>query len=146
MMEKKLHKGGKLAKALLALQMLLAVVLLGGCVNHPINGDLDGQWQVMNIEKGGEDLGVVGQRYICVQLHVVQLTQGGIFATGNLHYTKGGDTIGIDFPEIEADTSDFVKLSEWGVYENPVTFHIEELTRKRLVMSCGDVRVTCRKF
>ena len=123
--------------------VVFAVSLLASCQKAPVNGDLDGQWQLQSVTADGVTA-VADGLYLRIQLDVAQLAHGGeVVATGNMEYN--GSTLKIDFPYVITQ-ADLQSLAPWGVYDNPVVFHMEELTSKRLVMTSGDVRVVCVKF
>lgn len=127
--------------AVLATAILLLVAPC--CQKAPINGDLDGQWQVMDVQPQLPQDMRDRNLYYCFQLHVCQLTQGGVLMSGNLKYVD--NKITLDFPYATSpEGAD--SLKKWGIYSNPVTFQVEELNRKRLVMTDGKVTVTLRKF
>lgn len=124
--------------------MSLAVVLLVNCQKSPINGDLDGQWQVVDVDPKEE--GPLGDTtlYYCFSLHVCQLSKtGGVYTSGNMVYE--GESLGLDFPYAKSQTA-IAKLKQYGIYENPVTFEIIHLDNKKLILKNGDVVVTMRKF
>lgn len=128
-----------------AVAAILLLTLFTGCRKAPVNGKLDGMWQVMDIEYAdGTRAKVDYQAYYCIELHVVQL-RGLSGQTGNLHYADSKLTM--DFPY--ADTEAKMRpLKNYGIEENPQVFDIVTLTGSALVMRTpsGSVTVTCRKF
>ncbi|MDE6096993.1 MAG: lipocalin-like domain-containing protein [Muribaculaceae bacterium] len=132
-------------------QSLLWTVLLclsacvAGCQKSPINGDLDGQWQVMSVDPEPSDKVISDRIYYCFYLHTCQLSiyDIGIWTAGNMTYD--GENLTLDFPN--ANSSESVsKLKHYGIYTNPVTFNIEYLDNKKLVLRNGETVVTLRKF
>lgn len=133
---------------------VVAVLLsVGGCEKASHNGDLDGQWQVMEVLHGDQSVDMPeGERYYyCIYLHTVLLkfTDRSPFGlVGNM--TFDGNTLHIDFPYLREGRVDpywIQRLDFWGISEDPdVTFRIRELTRSRLVMQRDSVTVVCRKF
>lgn len=119
--------------------------VLSACEKRPVNGDLDGQWQLVGIERDG----VFTQgddRYLRIQLDVVQLARSGwVPREGTGRMTHEGDVLTIDFVNCHT-ADDLAMLQAWGVYENPAVYHIEELTSKRLVLKSGNMTSTWRKF
>ena len=86
------------------------------------------------------------QLYICLNLHVVQLSyRGGIQVSGNMQYDKAGGEIHWDFPYHET-AAQINSLREWGIYSNPVTFHVVKLDGKSMVLKSDKTVVTCRRF
>lgn len=132
------------------LMCIAAVSSLCSCQKKGINGELDGMWQVMDVEVlGAGDEPVVfhpDQHYYCFQLHVCQLrVRNGIMRglTGNLAYD--GKTVALDFPY--ADTPEQLsQLTEWGIYGDRQTFRMTRLDGHTLVMASEQAIVTCRRF
>lgn len=125
------------------------------CQKLPINGKLDGMWQLMRVN--GER--VERQTYISFQLHLVQLTYGD---TKNefyyCHFKKEHGTMrfyDFSFPcKHENWEQDNVPLKPeeahlvepFGMYGLDVTYHIDVLTNQHLVLSNDDVKLEYRKF
>lgn len=146
-----------------SLRSLLTVVLLATtvcCDKVPINGPLDGQWQLMSIETPeGTRQTKANRTYLCFQLHLTQWFRPGkanIYA----HFTHKGDSIHFfDFAHAsaqrqEGDNDEWVTptemanglMDDWGVHSTDITFHVGELNRSRLVLECADTVLTFRKF
>lgn len=120
--------------------------ILFGCQKSSINGHLDGRWQIVEIATETETTDVLSQQlYYNFYLHVCDLSYyGGVLTAGNLFYDNS--TIILDFPYINSEEGD-MKLERYGIYSNPVEFHVEHLDRKNLIMTEGDtIRITLRKF
>ncbi|MDE7160780.1 MAG: lipocalin-like domain-containing protein [Muribaculaceae bacterium] len=137
----------------LALSLIfIALVGAAGCQKHGINGDLDGMWQIMEVEQLGPEGEVEGsfapdQRYICFQLHVCQLRLQsgpiGHLGAGNLTYS--GNTVSLSFPYAETQEQ-IDRLTQWGIYSTAPVFTVEVLDRSTLVMSSSASRLICRRF
>lgn len=133
--------------------LLSALVGLTGCQKHDINGDLDGLWQIMEIEQLGPSGEVQATitpaegRYMSFQLHVCQLRNpdGPIGKQGTANMTFDGGTLTLDFPyaTTEYDTE---RLTQWGIYTLQPVFTIETLDRSSLVMTSAHARLHCRRF
>lgn len=133
----------------------LAIIILaaGGCRKMPINGKLDGQWQIMKIEnlQDGSDVTSVYRSYIDISLHVVNLRNvsldesAGSVISGNMKYDKGGNTLYMDFP-YNTEGSKLDQLQLWGIYSNPVTFDIVKLDGKQLILKSPETLITCRRY
>lgn len=122
----------------------LIMVLSFSCQKAPINGDLDGQWQVMSVSPEPTESPIDEQLYYCFYLHVCNLTfYGGIFANGNMQFD--GKTLYLDFPYITTSEHDNI-LRQYGINENPIIFTVEHLDKKSLILKHGDTTVTMRKF
>lgn len=136
------NKFSRLLFSLLAGISLL--IIPSSCQKSPINGDLDGQWQVMDVTPEPEFKPIKERIYYCFGLHVCQLTYyGNGFMSGNMKYN--GSTIYIDFP-YAIDSMSNVKLKQYGINENPVTFTVEHLDKKSLIIKNGNTTVTMRRF
>lgn len=123
---------------------VIAVVLLSGCQKAPINGDLDGQWQVMDVTPEPEETVTKERLYYCFYMHTCQLTEyGDYFTTGNFIFDN--NTITINLPNANSPLS-VAKLKQYGIYKNPVAFTVKHLDKKKLILQDGDVVVTLRKF
>lgn len=135
------HSMKTLLKAAAALLVAIVAITATGCHYHNINGDLDGQWQLMSITAPDGTEKAVASTYYAIQMHTVNLRPGG--TTGNLTYTKGQKTMAIEFPL-------GAKLSRWGLPDSPstVTFTIIELTSDHLMMKVDNNNntLTLRKF
>lgn len=120
------------------------ILCLGGCRKAPINGKLDGQWQIMSVETPDTVYTPAERVYICFNLHVVNLTNlhNDVYA-GNLSYSDG--RIAMDFPYQE-HPSQMKVLNRWGIYANPVVFDVAELTGSRLLMVSPQSTITLRRF
>lgn len=129
---------------ILAFLSTLLMLMIFSCQKSPINGDLDGQWQVMSITPEQEDTPIHERLYYCFNLHVCNLTfYGGIFTSGNMQFN--GKTLYLDFPYATSELS-VRTLRQYGINSNPVTFTVEHLDKKSLIIKHGDTTVTMRKF
>lgn len=129
----------------LVLFLFTLLALCGGCQKEAINGDLDGKWQIMDVEKDGVVESVKDEQlYYNFYMHVCNLNfYGGDFTVGNLKYEN--NTIWLDFPYATTPES-VARLQQYGIFTNPVTFSIEYLDKNKLILKNGDVVLTLRKF
>lgn len=135
-------------KSILPLIMgIIFLIGLSSCQKSPINGDLDGQWQVINVEPQAPEILLDNNIYYCFNLHICQLTAYayGAVATGNMVYDQDTRILEVSFPNISTPR-EYAILKQYGINENPVTFTIEHLDKKTLIMRDGDTMVTLRKF
>lgn len=136
----------KIIKILAMLAAVAVMSALSGCRKHYINGDLDGQWQVLTIEylsDGHVDNVKSKQIYYSFNLHTVHLRQvyglpGAV--VGNMKYDE--KTMTLDFPLVEEVAS----LSAWGMNTTVTTFAVKHLSKEKLVIESDYSVVTCRKF
>ena len=123
------------------LLLLWGLFLFIGCGKLPINGDLDGQWQILEIRYADGRVETPERAYYCVQLHTITLRQVGNYPgeTGNMVYE--GDQLSIDMP-----LSDVNDLRVFGLDDTKETFTITELSSSRLVLNSDYARISFRKF
>lgn len=127
---------------------LLAVLLIStinftSCQKAPINGNLDGQWEVMEVNP--EPQRVVDNRlFYNFYLHVCQLTfYGDFFLDGNIRYND--KTLWIEFP-YELDEYQISVLKQYGIEENPITFEVDFPSKNKMVLTTAYNQITLRKF
>lgn len=122
------------------LLILWCLILLTGCRKLPINGDLDGQWQILEIRYADGRIETPERAYYCVQLHTITLRQvNGPNQTGNMVYE--GDQLSLDMP-----LSDASDLRVFGLDDTKETFTVTELSSSRLVLTSDYARISFRKF
>lgn len=126
--------------------MFLMLVAAGGCQKAPINGDLDGQWQVMDVTPEAPETIIEERLYYCFSLHTVQLSYygPGPWTSGNI-LKFDDDHLVLEFPYADAYIS-IDKLKQYGIYSNPVSFTIEHLDKNRMTLRDGNVVISLRKF
>ncbi|MCH5229180.1 MAG: lipocalin-like domain-containing protein [Muribaculaceae bacterium] len=124
---------------------LVIVLIIAGCQKAPINGDLDGRWQILTIETEEGVFDVKDRQfYYNFYMHVCNLSvYGGIITEANLLYED--DRIFLNFPYIETP-EEYFHLTEFGIYSNPVEFQVLYIDKKGLVMQSEESLITLRKF
>ena len=135
----------KLRGAIYGIFMAVIVSFLTiGCQKAPINGNLDGFWQVMSVSPQPEDPEIDLRAYYGFYMHVCSLTFYDFdFMKGNMRFD--GDTLWMEFPLVENEWQTRV-LRQFGIYTNPVLFNVEYLDKNKMILKDGDVTVTLRKF
>ncbi|MCM1029339.1 MAG: lipocalin-like domain-containing protein [Pseudoflavonifractor sp.] len=129
---------------LLYIALALAATAIGaGCTQMPMDGHLDGRWQLMSVDYPSGHTLCPDRCYYSFYRHTAALTSyGETNNTGNLRVW--GDSLSIDFPW------DYIWLGPWGMdVHTPylAKFKVITLTRKDLVMLWRDsVTLTLRKF
>lgn len=119
---------------------ILLCVLGSACSKLPINGNLDGQWQVQQIEYRSGETETPKQTYYNISLHTVNLMQvGGPFEAGNMQYN--GDSLWISMP-----VSSLERLRPFGLNQKDTRFGVEKLTSSHLVLQSDYARLSFRKF
>lgn len=129
--------------------MLVVVCILtavSACQKSAINGDLDGQWQVMEVTPEPPETIITERMYYCFSLHSTQLTYygKGMWTSGNLLDYHDNKLV-LEYPYAKSDSS-IARLKQYGIYTNPVTFTIENIDKNKLILRDGEVVVTLRKF
>ena len=126
-------------RLLVAISIMAFLAFMPGCRKGGINGDLDGQWQVMEVENlSTEQVTGPQQLYYCLYLHTVNLTGVGMVA-GNMTYE--GDRLTLEFP-----ITSVAQLSQWYIYDQTTTLKVESLSGSHMVLLSDKVRITFRKY
>lgn len=123
---------------------LAAVLTFSQCTKTPINGHLDGEWEVMEVTPMPPAWDRDIRIFYNFQLHVCQLTEYGYpFTEGNLAYT--GDKMTLEFPFVNTPAKE-LQLKQYGIYTNPITFNVSFENKNRMILSNDDVQIVLRKF
>ena len=119
---------------------VLLVLIVSACGKTPINGDLDGRWQILKIEYTSGEEETPERAYYSVALHTINLMQVGVTSqTGNMEYT--GDSLFVEMP-----VSKIEDLLPFGMNDTKQRFGVKELTSKHLVLQSDYARLEFRKF
>ena len=119
---------------------VLLILIVSACGKTPINGDLDGRWQIMRIEYASGEEETPERAYYSVALHTINLMQVGVTSqTGNMEYT--GDSLFVEMP-----VSKIEDLLPFGMNDTKQRFGVKELTSKHLVLQSDYARLEFRKF
>ncbi|MBC8618433.1 MULTISPECIES: lipocalin-like domain-containing protein [Parabacteroides] len=119
---------------------VLLILIVSACGKTPINGDLDGRWQIMKIEYASGEEETPERAYYSVALHTINLMQVGVTSqTGNMEYT--GDSLFVEMP-----VSKIEDLLPFGMNDTKQRFGVKELTSKHLVLQSDYARLEFRKF
>lgn len=134
-----------LSSILLTLIIAFPAIIDTSCQKSPINGYLDGQWQIMSVEPETEaPSGFDTRLYYCFSRHVCQLSiPGKVWITGNMSLSENSLTI--SFPQ-ELSEGDYDALKQYGITSNPTTFLIEKKDNKAILLKSTDFTVTLRKY
>lgn len=138
---------------------VFAALLLTACDKMPMNGDLDGMWQLLTEEKADTTLNVKDSRiYISFQLHTVQFDAHGTSRQYYATFTHRGDTIAYSTIchaaayETQTDDNELVTadelpaLSTWGIYSLQPTYTVLRLSSETLVLRSDSSTLRLRKF
>ena len=137
--------------------VIVALLLMAACDKVPINGDLDGMWQLMSIETPEGKVDAKPRRvYMSVQLHLTQWNNLLANRTFFARFTHRGDSIRFyDFVKSSGHNSLITPadvatenglLNEWGIHSVDASYHIDRLTDSSLILHDNDTILTFRKF
>ena len=119
---------------------VLLILIVSACGKTPINGDLDGRWQIMKIEYASGEEETPERAYYSVALHTINLMQVDVTSqTGNMEYT--GDSLFVEMP-----ISKIEDLLPFGMNGTEQRFGVKELTSKHLILQSDYARLEFRKF
>ena len=128
----------------------LFIVMLCSCGKTPINGKLDGMWQLIKIEKtDGTVTDTKEQRlYYNVQLELLGLQKDGYTEyLGRFNYTK--DSLLVYDIRTSGDntlTATPEQLLPYGINGTSDRFGIEALTHNKMVLRSSVAILSFRKF
>ena len=128
-----------------SLSLILSVILLSSsCQKAPINGRLDGMWEVNEVIVGNQIRLPERRVFYNFGMHVCALSLfGGNFTDGNMIYE--GNTLALDFPYMQSQ-KDLTFLENYGIFSNPVVFTVEFISDEKLILYDGDTSVYLTKF
>lgn len=144
--------------ALLAGLSLLCGIL-SACDKMPMNGDLDGMWQLMGEERDSAAADLQATRhYISFQLHTAQFSTATNSRCFYAHFRHTADSLqflSICANSTNASDSDdntpvppdsIASLRPWGIYELNPSFAVVKLNSTSLVLQSTHSRLHFRKF
>ena len=118
----------------------LLLLVASACGKMPINGDLDGRWQIMKIAYASGEEEAPERAYYSVVLHTINLMKVDVTSqTGNMEYT--GDSLFVVMPISKVED-----LLPFGMNGTEQRFGVKELTSKYLVLQSDYARLEFRKF
>ena len=141
--------------------LLLLLLTATSCDSYLINGPLDGMWQLQSIERHTPDtvIQTAGDLFYSFQRHSVLVGDyiNSNELAGHLKeeqyislFTLTDDSLTMHefhlYYKREHLPYDTTRLKRFGIYDTPVTFHVEELTSRRLVLCSDSARLTLRKY
>ena len=127
-------------KGIMTILIAFTMIILEGCDKMPINGDLDGQWQVMEIDLVDGNIEKPTQLYYCFSLHTVYLSAPGSGVGGNMTYD--GTTLTLDISDAEKATD----LLPWGINSIVTNFDVVALSSGRMILKSDYAVIQFRKF
>ena len=138
-------------KKIACILSLLAVIMTS-CDKAFVNGDLDGMWRLVKVEKEGAEL-YPENIYYSFQRHLVMM---GVYGEEGMPtnfymgvFARNGCCMLMNnfyrYPGVEGEC-DPEELENLYIFGNEVEFIIENLGSEILVMSAGNVRYSFRKW
>lgn len=133
------------------LMALLSPLLTGGCSRSNNMGKIHAMWQVMSIERPGEqpETDFSPRLYYSFDQGVLQLTRSSDDTQSQGWYaanvTGEDPEYTLDFP-YDYEPQNLDRIRPWGIDANPVAMTVIELDNKTLVMKIGDNIISCRRF
>ena len=146
-------------RRLLYILLFVLGTLVTSCDKVPVNGKLDGMWQLMEIVTPAGITDVKPHKtYISFQLNLSEWQKGGIIYYA--HFGRTGDYLlfyDMYSPAKSSDTNyddhrvtqediDRGALEPWGIYSLNPAFLILELTGSNMTLLGGDAMLKFRKF
>lgn len=146
-------------KFLHPLVVLLVLVCAAACDKVPMNGRLDGMWQILTVEtpQGVRDV-KADRAYMSIQLHLTQWTH----ANRNYysHFRHEGDSLcfydfaGLSAHATAADDDPAITAAEmagglfhvYGIHTLDARYRIIHLSGSSLILESADTTLTFRKF
>lgn len=140
--------------------ILFTIFNVLACDKTPVNGPLDGQWQLMSIATNKDTRETKAeQTYLCFQLQLTQWFQAGR-QSYYAHFTLRADSIRFfDFVHTSrqtavGDNDEWITPREmnegimdaWGIHSVDITYHVKQLNGNSLVLEREDTVLTFRKF
>ncbi len=132
------------------LLLLVLVIGLNSCDKAPINGKLDGMWQLMTIEHKDGEITECQRIYYSIQLHLIEIKDKGSHPQSYIGwFTNEGDEITIgDFRHFgnEECHATLNELEVFGLYQLTTRFRVEKLSNSHLTLEAEGNRLHFRKF
>ena len=136
-------------------------ILLGAvaCDKVPMNGRLDGMWQILSVETPQGVRDVKSERaYMSIQLHLTQWDYAN--QRYYAHFSHEGDsscfydfaglsahaTVADDDPAITAEEMSGGLFHVYGIHTLDARFRIVHLSGSSLILQAADTTLTFRKF
>ena len=134
-------------------QIILCLCLLLGvlcsCDKKPINGKLDGRWQLMTIEYNDGSIKECERTNCSIQLHTVELMDKGtnpLTLMGHFSSTDGVVMGEFKYQTNMEATATEEDLNRFGLNTSITHFEVEKATGSKMVLKSDYARLTYRKF
>lgn len=138
--------------------ILLIACVLSSCDKMPMNGDLDGMWQLMSEQWSDSTANRKEDKvYLSFMLHTAQFDKAGsthfysefshqgdtIVLYNICHKSQTKDITDTNDPVTEDELSD---LQPWGIYSLNPSFHVDQLSKETLILTAETCTLCFRKF
>ncbi|MBQ7494954.1 MAG: lipocalin-like domain-containing protein [Bacteroidaceae bacterium] len=141
------------------------LLTLSSCDKTPVNGDLDGMWQLMTIQTPGRTLEVKERRaYVCIYGQLaewrVPLKPGAEDYHYYSHFIHQGDSLcfldlchasthtatGSDDRRVTAEEMTSGAMADWGIRTLHTRYRVLQLNTDHLTLQKADTLYAFRKF
>lgn len=149
----------KISKKIAAWSLLVVMMCMTwGCDKKwPINGNLDGNWQLMSVETKADEVKTDCHRmYIGIQLHMIELKDLGDNGYksffGEFSYNEDENIVIIKNLKGKNSTSDngqqanIKDLNPYGINAQETVFKVIKADGKDLILESDYARLTMRSF
>lgn len=138
--------------------MLFMVLITWGCDKKwPINGNLDGYWQLMTVETKADSIKTDCNRmYMGIQLHMIELKDlgGNGYKSffGEFSYDEDQNIVVIKNLKGKSSTADngqlanIKDLNPYGINAQETVFKVVKADGKTLILESDYARLTMRSF
>lgn len=138
--------------------MLFMVLITWGCDKKwPINGNLDGYWQLMTVETKADGVKTDCNRmYMGIQLHMIEMKDlgGNGYKSffGEFNYDEDQNIVVIKNLKGKSSTSDngqlanIKDLNPYGINAQETIFKVVKADGKTLILESDYARLTMRSF
>lgn len=127
--------------------MIILILFFVSCGKMPINGDLDGRWQLMRIDRHEDEMQVYPEyTYYDVSLHLMELKRKadkeevGLFGL-RARFRQTDDSLHIKMIRCKA-----AQMPPYGMNDTIQHFAVEKLDSKKMILNSDYARLTFRKF
>lgn len=140
--------------------LMLATLILSSCDKVPMNGDLDGLWQLTEIHNGDDVQELKNEKLYCsFQLHLFMLGD----KTSPRHYYgyfekdakqlrfhtftyRSNYTEDNNYDNLMTDEKDLAIIAPWGFYSTDCTYDVVRLNSQELILKHDDTTIIYRKL
>ncbi len=137
---------------LAAILIIILTIVLSSCEKKNIMGPLQGQWQIMSIERPDHTIDEPRdpRLYLRFNLGVLQLSgnpeSAGVDIPEYVAEVTGEDPdYTFNFPYVKTEAQQQL-ITQWGIDANPVKVTVQSNSSGTMVLKIGENILTIRKF